>query len=68
MQTATAQLTKARKALMYQWSVTTDHWNDPVSNRIEQQHLEPLLDAVKAAIGAMETMGESVVRSRNECS
>ncbi len=45
-----------------------DHWDDPVSNRIEEKHLEPLLDAVKVAICAMETMGESVVRSRNECS
>ena len=68
MQTATAQLTKATKALMYQWNQTTEQWDDPVSKRIEEKHINPLLDAVNSAIGAMESMGESVVRSQSECS
>ena len=68
MQTATAQLTKATKVLMYQWSVTIEQWDDPVSQRIEDLHITPLLDAVNSAIGAMETMSESVVQSHNDCS
>ena len=52
---------------MYQWSVATEHWDDPVSKRIEEKHLNPLLDAVNSAIGAMESMSESVVRSQHEC-
>ncbi len=68
MQTATAQLTKATKALMYQWDVTTSQWDDPVSKRIEDQHITPLLESVKSAISAMETMGESVAKSINDCS
>lgn len=68
MQTATAQLTKATKALMYQWSVTTEQWDDPVSKRIEEKHIQPLLDAVNSAIGAMESMGESVTKAHVDCS
>ena len=68
MQAATAQLSKATKALMYQWDVATEHWDDPVSKRIEDKHIAPLLDSVNAAINAMETIGESVVQSQNDCS
>ena len=68
MQTATAQLTKATKALMYQWNETIEQWDDPVSRRIEEQYINPLLDAVNSAIGAMETMSESVVQSQHDCS
>jgi len=68
MQTATAQLTKATKALMYQWNVTTEQWDDPVSNRIEEKHIQPLLDAVNSAVGAMESMGETVTKAHVDCS
>jgi hypothetical protein len=53
---------------MYQWNLTTEQWDDPVSKRIEEKHINPLLDAVNSAIGAMESMGESVVRANSECS
>jgi len=53
---------------MYQWDVTASQWDDPVSKRIEDQHITPLLESVKSAISAMETMGESVAKSINDCS
>ena len=67
MPTATAQLTKATKTLMYRWSQVNEHWDDPVSKHIEEKHLNPLLDAVNAAVGAMESMGEAIAKSRSDC-
>jgi hypothetical protein len=68
MPTATAQLTKATKALLYQWEVASEHWNDPVSKRLEEKHIEPLLLAVRSAIGAMDSMGETLAKAQSECS
>ena len=65
---ATAQLMKATKALLYQWDQANEHWDDPVSRRIETKHINPLRDAIKTAVGAMETMGESIARAESECS
>ncbi len=68
MPTATAQLTKATKALLYNWQVANEHWDDPVSKRLEEKHIEPLLQAVRSAVGAMDSMGEIIARAQNECS
>ena len=59
---------KATKALMYQWNQATEHWDDPVSRKIESNHLNPLLDSIKTAIGAMELMGEAMAKADSECS
>ncbi len=66
-QTAKSQLMKATKALLLHWDQATEHWDDPVSRKIEIKHIEPLRDAVKAAVGGMETMGETIARAQNEC-
>ena len=53
---------------MYQWNQTTEQWDDPVSKRLEEKHIEPLLQAVRSAIGAMDSMGETIAKAQNECS
>jgi hypothetical protein len=68
MQTATAQLTKATKTLKYQWNQATELWDDPVSRRIEEKHINPILGAVNSAIRAMESIGESVTKAQSDCS
>jgi hypothetical protein len=68
MQTAAAQLTKTTKVLNYQWSRANEHWDDPVSRRIEEKHIQPLIEMVHSAIGAMETMSEAITRAKHECS
>jgi hypothetical protein len=54
--------------MLYQWQVANEHWNDPVSKRLEEKHIEPLLLAVRSAIGAMDSMGETIAKAQNECS
>ena len=68
MLTAKAQLMKATKTLTLHWNNANEHWNDPVSRKIEEQHINPLLDSVRTAIGAMETMGEAIAHSQSDCS
>ena len=68
MQTATAQLVKATKILLHNWDQATEQWNDPVSKRIEEKHIAPLSDSVKIAVGAMESMGEAIVKAHSDCS
>ena len=68
MATAKAQLTKATKVLILKWENANEHWYDPVSNAIEKKHLDPLRDSVRAAIGAMDTMGEVLQHAKQDCS
>ncbi len=68
MQTAASQLMKTTKTLNYHWSTASEHWDDPVSRRIEEKHIQPLLEMVHSAIGAMETMSEAINRAKQECS
>ena len=68
MATAKAQLTKATKKLLIRWEEATDHWDDSVSESIEKKQLEPLRSSVRAAISAMDTMGEVLARAEQDCS
>jgi len=68
MTTAKAQLTKATKLLMLKWENANEHWDDPVSRAIEKKHLDPLRNSVRAAIGAMDTMGEILQHVKQDCS
>ena len=67
MPTATAQLTKATKALIYHWELANDQWDDPISRRIEETYINPLLDAINTAVGAMDSMGEAIAKAQSDC-
>lgn len=66
--TPKAQLTKATKILLLKWEYANEHWDDPVSKAIEKKHLDPLHNSVRAAIGAMDTMGEVLQHAKQDCS
>ena len=68
MATAKAQMTKATKKLLLRWDDANTQWNDPVSRSMEKKHIEPLQSSVRAAIAAMDTMGELLARAEQECS
>lgn len=62
-----AKLMGSLKDLMVRWEKTTAHWNDPMSADIQQTVLEPLEPKVRAAVTAMEKMGELLARAKREC-
>jgi hypothetical protein len=54
--------------LIHHWNQTNDEWDDPVSKRIEEQHINPLLDAIRMAVGAMESMEETITKAHSDSS
>lgn len=62
-----ARLLSAHKELLLRWDRTCESWDDPVSRRIEEEFLVPLQNRVRATLGAMEQMGETLTRARQEC-
>ena len=63
MLTAKAQLTKATKTLILHWDNANEHWNDPVSRKIEEQHINPLLDTAFSPTTPAFLVGDHVVIS-----
>jgi hypothetical protein len=68
MASAKGQLTKATKKLLHKWDDAEANWNDSVSSAMEHKHIEPLKSSVRAAIVAMDTMGEVLARAEQDCS
>lgn len=61
-------LNGALKDLYAHWDETRRKWNDPMSQMLEKNFLEPLEPQVRNAASAMEAMGQLVDRIRRECS
>ena len=61
------KMQRLTKDLMLQWERTNESWQDPVSQRFENEYLTPLGRAVLAAGNAMDSMNEVVTRARRDC-
>jgi hypothetical protein len=57
----------ALKDLHIAWNKVTETWNDVVSREFERNRLDPLEGKVRAAVAAMEQIGEVLARCRREC-
>jgi hypothetical protein len=62
-----AKLLGSLKDLMLRWDRTKASWDDPMSADLEQTVLEPLEPKVRAAVSAMEKMGEILSKARRDC-
>jgi hypothetical protein len=62
-----AKLVGSLKDLMVRWEKAKMNWDDPMSADLEQTVLEPLEPKVRAAVTAMEKMGDLLVRAKREC-
>jgi len=61
------RLLAAMKDLKIRWERARLRWDDPVSKDIEATVIEPLEPKVRAAVAAMEKLGEAMARARQEC-
>ena len=61
------KLVQSLKDLMVRWEKTKANWDDPMSADLERTVLEPLEPKVRAAVTAMEKMGEMLARAKREC-
>ena len=61
------KLQKSTRDLLLRWETSHEHWNDPVSQRLEAEYLNPLERAVINACEAMDAMNEVLVRVKRDC-
>ena len=61
------KLVQSLKELMLRWEKTKSNWDDPMSADLERTVLEPLEPKVRAAVTAMEKMGEMLARAKRDC-
>lgn len=64
---ARAKLKDTYRVLMNVWAQTHETWDDPVSHALQERHLEPLDTTIRAALGAMDTIHETLERVRRDC-
>ena len=56
------------KDLKARWEKIGLHWNDPVSRQFEKEFLDPLEGKARAAVGAMEHLGDLIYKAKRDCS
>ena len=62
-----AKLKDAHRQLLVAWQRAQDTWDDPVSQALWRNHLEPLETTLRATLNAMDSMNEVLERVRREC-
>jgi len=65
--TSTAHIRDAIEELQLAWQQTAEDWNDPVSQKFCQQHLDPLGPVTKTALDAIGQMTQQVRQMQQEC-
>jgi hypothetical protein len=61
------QIKTAADRLEEVWSVAKSSWNDPVSRSLEEEHLEPLFQQVRATLDAIARLNGVLVAACREC-
>ena len=67
MQSSGRALHDAMRTLSARWRRVEDAWRDDKARRFHADHVQPIEDAVRHAIAAMDQMAEAIHTSRMEC-
>jgi hypothetical protein len=62
-----AKLLSAMKDLKLRWEKAKLNWDDPISQDVERTIVQAMEPRVRAAVSAMERVGEVVARARRDC-
>jgi hypothetical protein len=62
-----AKLILANKKLLAQWHQTRELWRDENARQFEKKYMSPLEVNIRAAILAMERMGNAIESARHDC-
>jgi hypothetical protein len=65
--TAQLDMHSALKDLRVRWEDVSAVWNDAVRREFENQHWEPLVQRVVAALRAMDRLGPVLMKLRQDC-
>ena len=67
LQTGAGDIQSAMKDLMAAWQCVTEDWNDEVSRKYCERHLEPIGPPAKLALDAIGHMAQQVRQMQREC-
>jgi len=67
LDTSAARLRKATEGLQIAWEQTGEQWQDQVSQKFCERHLEPLGPAMKLSLDAVGRMQQLLKQIQNEC-
>ena len=62
-----AKLILAAKKLMAEWHQTRETWRDENARQFDQKYMAALETDIRAAVLAMERMGNALESARSEC-
>jgi hypothetical protein len=65
--TGAARIRHALENVEIVWSESAQTWNDAVSRRFREQHLEPMIPRLKLALDAMARMGLLMDEVERDC-
>ncbi len=60
-------LNKGLKDLMLKWDATKTDWTDEVAEDFEKTYLDPLEQALRQAVSAMDQMAQVLSRVDRDC-
>ena len=55
------------RELRLAWQQTKTQWSDTNSHSFEEDHLEPIVPVIKAALDATAELSELLARAQQEC-
>lgn len=62
-----ARLEDALKQLQHCWLATKESWNDPVSERVEEEFLIPLQSQIRCMLDTANKLSQVVRTAEHEC-
>jgi hypothetical protein len=65
--TGAARIRHALENVEVVWSEASQEWNDAVSRRFREQHLDPLVPRLKLALDAISRMGLLMDEVQRDC-
>ena len=70
--TPSTRLQRATKKLQDRWNTTKEVWDDGVSKRFEEKHLEPILPQLRLTLSGihqlMEVLDEAAAETKDDWS
>jgi hypothetical protein len=65
--TGAARIRDALEKVEIAWSEVSDEWNDAVSRRFREQHLDPIVPRLKLGLDAISRMGLLIDEVERDC-
>ncbi len=62
-----AKIRYAMEKLQLVWADTADEWDDQVSRRFAENHLDPIAPSLKNALDAVSRMERLIEQAEREC-